>query len=471
MSLVGRVRSFLHRIGIDPAVRNTLLGRGWFAFSGLISMFLLAHFLTRSEQGYYFAFSSVVGLQVFFELGLSSVILQFASHERAHLSVNSDGTLSGDPNHKSRLASLLRSSLLWYLVCAVLLVVLLLPGGYAFFVTNSKHNVGINWRLPWCWIVIMTGGWLAITPMLALIEGCGFVREIAGLQLRYSLVGSLLFWLALVAHWHLYTAPITNTVSLVYGMAWIWKKYKVMLLDLLRTPINHVSGVIGWRAEVWPLQWKIAASWGSGYLVFSTFTPILFAERGSVAAGRMGLSLTVMSAISALALAWVSTKAAPFGSLVAVRNWKELDRIFFPSMLYSSLALALLGALVFLGTVLLDVAHVALAARVLPPIPLLLLILTTLINQPLFAAAIYLRAHKQEPFIWLSVLNGIAVTTCTLVVARHFGATGIMAGYLVINTMSTTYGLWLFYTLRRRWHEGPAVAVTALETGKDVVNG
>ncbi len=471
MKMLSRVRSVLNRIGIDPAVRNTLLGRGWFAFSGLISIFLLAHFLSRAEQGYYFTFSSVVGLQVFFELGLSSVILQFASHERAHLMVNADGTLSGDAVHKSRLASLLRSSLIWYVVCAVLLVLLLLPGGYAFFVMHSTHNLGINWRLPWCWIVIMTGGWLAITPMLALIEGCGFVREIAGLQLRYSLVGSILFWLALVAHWHLYTAPITNTVSLVYGMAWIWRKYRVMLVDLLRTPISHVSGTIGWRAEVWPLQWKIAASWGSGYLVFSTFTPILFAERGSIASGRMGLSLTVMSAISAIALAWVSTKAAPFGSLVAVRNWKELDKIFFPSMIYSTLALALLGTMVFAGTMLLGAFHVALASRMLPPLPLLLLILTTLINQPLFAAAIYLRAHKEEPFIWLSIVNGLAVTTCTLLVARKYGSLGIMTGYLVINTMSTLYGLRLFVKLRRQWHEDSVIALPALRAGKDLANG
>ncbi len=317
----------------------------------------------------------------------------------------------------------------------------------------------------------MTGGWLAITPMLALIEGCGFVRQIAGLQLRYSLLGSVLFWLALAAHWHLYTAPITNTVSLFYGMAWIWKKYKVMLLDLLRTPITHANGAIGWRKEVWPLQWKIAMSWGSGYLVFSTFTPILFAERGPISAGRMGLSLTVMSAISAIALAWVSTKSAPFGSLVALRNWKELDRIFFPSMLYSTLALALLGAVVYTGALLLAAAHINLASRVLSPAPLLFLVLTTLVNQPLFAAAIYLRAHKQEPFLWLSVINGVAVTSCTLTVAHRFGSLGIMTGYFAINSISTLYGLRLFSRLRRNWHNDHDIPLKDLCSTKDLANG
>ncbi len=353
MNLIKKGNRVLQQFGIDPAVRNTLLGRGWFALSGMLSLTLLTHFLTRTEQGYYFTFSSIIALQVFFELGLSSVILQFSSHERAHLYLDNEGKLQGDPIHKSRLASLLRDSLKWYLVCATLLIITLIPGGYWFFLTHTASSASVVWKLPWCWIVVMTAGWLAITPLLALIEGCGFVKEVAGLQLSYSLYGSLLFWLALIANWKLYTAPITNTVSLLYGLFWLIKKYKPLIIDLLTTPIIQNNGVIHWKKEVWPFQWKIALSWGSGYFVFSTFTPILFAQRGAISAGRMGSSLTVMSAVSAISLAWVSTKAAPFGNLVALKKWKELDRIFFPCLLQSTLVLAGLCCAVYSGVILL----------------------------------------------------------------------------------------------------------------------
>lgn len=452
MNVIKKGNRFLHQLGIDPAVRNTLLGRGWFALSGLLSSVLLVDFLTSTEQGYYFTFSSIIALQVFFELGLSSVILQFTSHERAHLFLDNDGTLQGDPIHKSRLASLLRDSLKWYLVCAILLLLILIPGGYWFFLTHSVSSTSIVWKLPWCWIVIMTAGWLAITPLLAMIEGCGFVKEVAGLQLSYSLLGSLLFWLALISHWKLYTAPITNTVSLVYGLYWLIKKYKSMILDLLRTPVIHSNGMIHWRKEVWPLQWKIALSWGSGYLVFSTFTPILFAQRGAISAGRMGLSMTVMSAVSAISLAWISTKAAPFGSLVALKNWKELDRIFFPCLRQSTLALAGLCCAVYGGVILLHVYHLPLASRILALTPMAFLLLTTLINQPLFATAVYLRAHKQEPFLWISLLNGLCVTVGSLLFAHSFGSLGVMVCYFIINSISTLYGLKLFTQLRTKWH-------------------
>lgn len=443
----------LNKIGVDPAVRNTLLGRGWFALSGLLSLFLLSRFLTKAEQGYYFTFSSVLALQVFFELGLSSVILQFSSHERAHLHLADDGTLQGDPNHKARLASLLRSSLIWYGVCAILLIIILLPGGFWFFLSHTASSASIVWKIPWCWIVVMTAGWLAITPLLAMIEGCGFVPEVAGLQLRYSLFGSILFWLALVSHWRLYTAPITNTVSLIYGLSWILIKFKPMLLDLLKSPrIDGLDGEINWKKEVWPLQWKIALSWGSGYLAYSTFTPVLFAQRGAISAGRMGLSLTVMSALSAISLAWVSTKAAPFGNLVALKKWDELDRRFFPSLIYSSLALGLLCALVFAGAVVLNVQHLYMSERILPLPSLFFLVLTTFIVQPLFAFAIYLRAHKQEPYLWLSFFTGIMVTTSTVLLAHRFGSLGIMITYFIISCISTLYGLKLFIQLKRDWH-------------------
>ena len=474
MNLIKKGNRVLQQFGIDPAVRNTLLGRGWFALSGMLSLTLLTHFLTRTEQGYYFTFSSIIALQVFFELGLSSVILQFSSHERAHLYLDNEGKLQGDPIHKSRLASLLRDSLKWYLVCATLLIITLIPGGYWFFLTHTASSASVVWKLPWCWIVVMTAGWLAITPLLALIEGCGFVKEVAGLQLSYSLYGSLLFWLALIAHWKLYTAPITNTVSLLYGLFWLIKKYKPLIIDLLTTPIIQNNGVIHWKKEVWPFQWKIALSWGSGYFVFSTFTPILFAQRGAISAGRMGSSLTVMSAVSAISLAWVSTKAAPFGNLVALKKWKELDRIFFPCLLQSTLVLAGLCCAVYSGVILLHLYHLPLASRILPLAPLAFLLLTTLINQPLFAAAVYLRAHKQEPFLWISLVNGICVTVSTFIFAHIYGSLGVMIGYFIINSICTLYGLKLFTKLRSKWHTDPNpqnIDSIAINNHQEAING
>ena len=86
---------------------------------------------------------------------------------------------------------------------------------------------------------------------------------------------------------------------------------------------------IRWNQEVWPFQWRIAVSWLSGYFLFWIFNPVLFAFRGPVEAGKMGMSLSLANAIQAIAVSWVSTKSAPFGTLIARKEYRRLDETFF----------------------------------------------------------------------------------------------------------------------------------------------
>src|ERR1700760_3332393 len=84
------------KLGLNRAILFTTMARGWSSFAGLITVLLIARFLSPPEQGYYYTFGSLVALQIVFELGFSFVILQLASHERAHLTLSSDGRVTGD---------------------------------------------------------------------------------------------------------------------------------------------------------------------------------------------------------------------------------------------------------------------------------------------------------------------------------------------------------------------------------------
>ena len=70
------LKGMLHLCGVDRPVAYVILGRGWSVLAGPITLYMIASFLTRDEQGYYYTFGSILGLQIFFELGLSYVILQ-----------------------------------------------------------------------------------------------------------------------------------------------------------------------------------------------------------------------------------------------------------------------------------------------------------------------------------------------------------------------------------------------------------
>ena len=80
------------RLGIDRGVFYALLARGWRAIGGLISILLIAKFLTPQTQGYSYTFQSLIALQVFTELGLLVVVVNFTSHEWAKLQLNEAGS-------------------------------------------------------------------------------------------------------------------------------------------------------------------------------------------------------------------------------------------------------------------------------------------------------------------------------------------------------------------------------------------
>ena len=119
---IARIRHWLRTVlGLDRAVGFTVLARFWGSAAGLITVLLIARFLSLGEQGYYYTFGSLVAMQMIFELGFSYVILQLASHERARLSISTDYEISGDPVAHARLASVIQKSVRWYSVAAVLL--------------------------------------------------------------------------------------------------------------------------------------------------------------------------------------------------------------------------------------------------------------------------------------------------------------------------------------------------------------
>jgi hypothetical protein len=84
-----RVRLVLREwLGVDRAIAFAVLGRGWSSLAGVVTVALIARFLSPAEKGYYYTFGSLIAPQIVFELGFSFVILQMASHERAHLTIS-----------------------------------------------------------------------------------------------------------------------------------------------------------------------------------------------------------------------------------------------------------------------------------------------------------------------------------------------------------------------------------------------
>ena len=438
-----------HYIGLDRAIAFTVLGRVLQGLGSVGSVLLIVHFLTAAEQGYYYTLWSLVALQSVFELGFSFVILQVAAHERAHLELHADGTITGDQGAHFRLASLLQRAVRWYTSAAVVMGIVLMIGGMRFFSLHEQPQAPGMWVLPLRVTVLACAITFSFGPILSFLEGCGQVAQVARMRFFQSMVSVGLSWTALLSHHGLFSpAMVLLGQGFVAGIMLYTRRR--LLVPLLRMHVAERG--ISWRREVWPFQWKIAVSWLCDYFIFQLFTPVLFAFRGPVEAGKMGLSMSVVLQMSAMMLAWMTTKAAPFGNLIARKQTPELDRLFFRALRQSLALFAGGAALVLMG--------VFAAPYILPKISrriedwpiFLLLLLTALSSHVVQSEAIYLRAHKCEPFLIQSIVIALCTAGSVVVFAKTSGALGVsLAYFVVLGVAGVISATLIFRTKRSQW--------------------
>jgi O-antigen/teichoic acid export membrane protein len=444
---LGRLK---HLIGLDRAIAYTVLARGWSGCAGLLTVALIARNLSPAEQGFYYTFGSLVALQIIFELGFSVVILQLATHEVAHLEILPDGSIAGPHAQHSRLASVLRKAVKWYSVASVLMACVLIPAGWHFFATGPSAATGVHWRLPWICVVLASSITFQIDPIFSFLNGCGFVASVARTRLAQSILGGLLAWSALLLHHGLFSPALMICGQAIAGIVWILS-HRRLLLGLARHPVGQHA--IDWWKEVWPFQWRIAVSYACGFFIFQIFNPILFRFWGPAEAGRMGMSLSLSNAIGTIGIAWINTKAAPFGAMIARQEFATLDRVFFRSVLQTFILCVLGATVAWTGDVVMGHYHLPFAQRLLAPLPFAFLLISMTINQLVSSMALYLRAHKQEKFLVNSILGAICISLSAFFLGRRYGALGMTAGEFVIAIiLGLGFGGYTFFKYRRLWH-------------------
>jgi hypothetical protein len=459
------VSALADHFGITRALVYTVLGRTWSVLAGPVSLLFVGHFLNKDEQGFYYTFWSVLGLWVFFDLGLSLIIVQFASHERAVLRFV-DGRIEGDERARRRLASLFRLALRWYSWAGALMVALVLPAGLIFFIHYQQPHVHVNWIGPWVLLVLSTAANVIIAPLAAILEGSGKFQDMALMRLLQGITANVLLWVALLAGGALYSAVALNGTMALFSAIWIFRRHHRFFAGL--TPGSAGGDEIRWRTEIWPFQWRFAMSWMAGYFTFQVFNPILFAAAGTRVAGQMGMTLMVTTAIWLFAQSWINTRAVDFGALVAARNFRALDRIFRRVAMQSTVVVLTLSTAVIIAVAVLRRLGHPLAERLLPPLPLFLLTLATVLNHIVSAEATYLRAFKREPFVVIFSLICAITTVGSLLVVHRYGATGMVtvltAAMAVVGVGGGTV---LFSVRRRQWRADTAMpagdAIEAIE--------
>lgn len=450
--MITLIKKGSNKIGIDGAIAFTVLSRVIQAGGGVVTLLFVAKCLSKVEQGYYYTFGSILAIQIFFELGLSNIITQFVAHETASITWHDRTSFSGSVESSSRMSSLLRFTVKWFAVIAVLLLIGLVIAGYVFFGKFGKGDNLVNWKIPWVILSVTTSLSLMLSPILAFFEGLGRIKEVAKIRVAQQTVQLFFVLLFFSLGFKLFSSPLAAILSFGIVPLWILMSDKKKLLIFIWHKIDVFT--VNYRQEIFPFQWKIALSWISGYFIFQLFNPVLFATEGAIVAGQMGMTLAVLSGVLSISMSWVNTKIPLFSSLIAKKDFDNLDLIFNRTLIQACFISALGLIILVFAVLLMRYFNITLANRFLSPFYLSLLCVSTFVNQIVSGFAIYLRCHKKEPFLVLSIVMGIFSALSTVILGKYYGLDGIVIGYSFLTVfVSLIWGSLIFIKKRKIWHQ------------------
>lgn len=388
-------------MGIDKPVFYTVLSVFWGTLAGILSIFFIVDFLSLNDQGYWYTFLSLGALATFAELGFTTIITQFISHEYAYLE-EKNGKLSGDINRINRTISLVRFSFKFYLFVTVLAFSILSFIGVIFLMHTTRDT---SLLIAWIFYSFTGASLLLVSLFGAVLRGFNKVVDTQKIILVTSVVSNLSIWITLYMGYNLWALGIGGAVNIVLSLYLFFMSSPSLWSQLLRTKVKEKHN---WFKETIPLQWRYAISWASGYFIFQFIVPVALIYAGADVAGKLGLSLVMARAVQTLANSWGTTKIPQFNMLVEQKNRKTLDKLL-STIQKQSLLVFIMGSMILLLILIFIFPILHWNTRVLPTYEIAIILIGEGGNLVVFNWAYYLRSHKQEPYMRISAISALGI--------------------------------------------------------------
>jgi len=426
----------------------TFSNQFWRLLSGPLMLLVIPFYLTQVQQGYWYLFSSLSALRIFADLGFSNIILQFSAHEYAYLSFNLHGELTGDQYDIQKLGSFFRFVIKWLvLMCSVIFPIIFVVGVF-FFVRDNVVSIYI---VPW--IIYSVGSLIDFfnNSILSFIEGMDQIAKVQKSRLAVGIINTIVLIGCLLLHWNIYALSLAILLSSSYMFVTIFHTFGKVIGEIWGYSRNFIYP---WKKEILPLFKKYILSFASGYFIFQIYTPLMHYFHGPVYSGKVGISLSLVSAIFTFSNIWIYTITPRINMLVARKQWHTLDimfhkRLFFGIVTYIFIVVALVLFIRFFGSY---PVIAKIFERFLSIKALIIIISSYFLQVFINSWAVYLRGHKREPYWFASILSAIWVSFVTVFAGKY-----LTPEYFFIGLFSSY--IWflpvcyiIYHYLKRKWH-------------------
>jgi len=379
--------------------------------SSAITILLIPIYFNTVEVGLYYLLMSFIGFPVMFEVGMGQALIQVASH------INRNERFS-----RGYCAFIKTISRDYRTISNNFFVVALLLGvPYIFIFVPSEFYYSV---VVFIAVTVATTVVLRLSYVHSILESRGCINYSNKIKFKSIILATITFWICIFFKFGLFSLGVSLAANATY-LNWALRRLSFGGRGKIINPLDNSPNYLN---ELTALQSRFKISYISGYLASGAIIPIVFAMISPVDAGRLGISLSLFSAVTVIASVFVVVNNVRMSSLISNNKIKELHYLFIRLIKLVVSAGVLLGGAALALIYLLRLFFPLVAYKFMEFELLSLLCISSISSALIYSMAIYIRAHKIELLVGSSVLSAISVVLF-VIAGSFYGLNYVVYGY------------------------------------------
>jgi len=320
--------------------------------------------------------------------------------------------------------------------------------GIAFFIRDQVLSI---YFLPWTLFAIGSLINFFNNSILSFIEGLNKIEKIQTIRFRVAILNTVILIVILVLGGNIYALAFGSLLAASSIFISIFGGFRKLLKQLLDISKGFTYS---WKKEIVPLFIKYALSFSSGYFLFQVYTPLMHYFHGAVYSGKVGITLALVTAVFNMSNIWMYTIIPKINMLISQKLWPELDKLFIKRLLLSAGTYLFITFGVFVFVALFGNFWIIpkVISRFLPGISLIMLLICYFIQVMINAWALYLRGHKQEPYVIPSVVSAVWTAIMTFLAGKYLSPMWFFMGFFTGYIWGTPVCYMIFRKCKVLWH-------------------
>lgn len=387
---------------------------------------LVLRHLSSEDLGIWYVFIAVSNLIALLDMGFTTTITRAAGYSWAGASTLAPhglGKISQQEPNLQLLSQLVSTSQRFYQFLALAVLVGLGLFGTVYIWMLSRSLPHFN-AIIIAWAIFVIGNAVATLGSLwpAMLTGIDRVKEAQKIQLGSILLNYAINIILLISGFGIF-GPVLGRLAEGIATRHFGKVKFFHATKWKRSPDSFFSTDI--FSNIWPMAWRSGIVSIGTFLILNANTLIISSSLGLEEAASYGLTAQLIGVLLSLSSVWVTVSLPRLNQLRATNSQSSVINLFIRQHRLSLLTF-LAGAIVLLvgGVSLLKLINAQTALLSTPYLSVLLLINFLELNHGAHGSLVL--TENKNPFVFPSLLTGIANLFLGIILVAHLGIWGII---------------------------------------------